>query len=174
MSAKVLFSTCHGSRLYGLSHANSDYDYYTVTDAGSAKAHQSIKELDDTFTVGLGTWMEMCKKGVPQALEAMFSQKEEFDNIGFIRKNYVSGISATDTYLRTIKALCYDGTYKAKRHSLRLALNLYDLQRSGRFNPTLSPNEVDFVSDKANRDSDAVYATAMNIALDRLPPSMVR
>ena len=103
----------------------------------------------------------------------MFSQKAEYDAISFIRNNFRAN-NATDTYLRTIKSFCYDGSYKRKRHSLRLALNLHDLQRYGRFNPTLSPNEIDYVSDRADRDSDAVFATAMNIALDRLEPGMVR
>jgi hypothetical protein len=112
--------------------------------------------------------------GVPQACEAMFSQMAEVDHIAEFRAGYRLGTGALERYLRTITSFCMTQDPKRKRHGLRLALNCYDFQRTGRFDPTLSPNEVDFVTEVSKKDCDVVYAYAMNMALDRLPPRMVR
>jgi hypothetical protein len=161
MDKTVLFKTPHGSHLYGLAHAGSDRDYYTVLDKVKSKrakyAKQKIVGDEDTMTLDFGTWLGQCVSGVPQACEAMFSQMAEVDHIAEFRASF-----------------CMTQDPKRKRHGLRLALNCYDFQRTGRFDPTLSPNEVDFVTEVSKKDCDVVYAYAMNMALDRLPPRMVR
>lgn len=112
------------------------------------------------------SWLQSCVHGVPQALEAMFSTMPLEDRLGDYRANYRVGSTVTETYLRTIKNFCYTAEYKRKRHALRLALNLREIGRYGRFNPTLTDDEVDFVSSVAEKDTDVVYAYAMNIGLD--------
>lgn len=173
-----LFRTVHGSRLYGLAHADSDDDFYSVLDkvktARAKYAKQKIVGDQDTMTVDFGTWLDMCRDGVPQALEAMFSQMPLVDEIADFRLQFRVSTGASDRYLRTITNFCMTQDPKRKRHGLRLALNMYDFTRGGRFNPTLTPNEADYVTEQSKKDCDAVYAIAMNIALDRLPPRMVR
>lgn len=174
----VLFKTVHGSHLYGLAHEHSDNDYYTVLDkvktAKARYAKQKIVDGEDSMVVDFGTWMQMCVNGVPQALEAMFSNSPLVDNISHFRRAFYVSTGAQERYLRTITNFCMTQDPKRKRHGLRLALNMYDFTRYGRFNPTLSPNEVDYVTEQAKKDCDSVYAIAMNIALDRLPPGLVR
>ena len=175
---KVLFKTVHGSHLYGLSHADSDFDYYTVVDkvknAKARYAKQTIVGDEDSMVVDFGTWVEMCVNGVPQALEAMFSKQALVDEIAEFRAGYRVSTGASERYLRTITSFTMTQDPKRKRHGLRLALNMYDFTRAGRFEPELSPNEVDFFTEYAKKDCDSVYAMAMNIALDTLPPGMLR
>lgn len=138
----VLLKTVHGSHLYGLNHEGSDLDYYIVTSSGNSK--QSIKDGIDTNTVSFDKFVKLCFDGVPQALEAMFSQVAEIDEISYFRNGYRAGGSKViDTYRRTIKSLSYDErhTVKYRRHAVRMALNLNDIVRHGRFNPTLSGSD---------------------------------
>lgn len=178
MEKITLFKTQHGSHLYGLAHADSDNDTYTVLDKVKTNrarySKQKITDNDDSMVVDFGTWLEMCRSGVPQALEAMFSQMPIVDHIGPFRSAFRVSTGASERYLRTITSFCYTQDPKRKRHGLRLALNMYDFTRKGFFNPTLTANEAVWVTEQAKKDCDAVYATAMNIALDRLPPGMLR
>lgn len=178
MEHKVLFKTVHGSRLYGLHHADSDHDYYTVLDKVKTNraryAKQKISGEDDSMVVDFGTWLGMCVNGVPQALEAMFSTQSLEDHIAAFRAGFRVSTGASERYLRTITSFTMTQDPKRKRHGLRLALNMYDFQAMGWFNPTMTPNEVDWATEVAKKDCDAVYATAMSVALDRLPPKMLR
>lgn len=177
----VLFKTVHGSRLYGLAHADSDEDFYTVLDkVPNRKARYAKQKIydtgEDSMTVDFGTWLGMCVNGVPQALEAMFASGEavEHDELAHFRAGFRVSTGASERYLRTIRNFCYTQDAKRKRHGLRLALNMHDFTRHGRFNPTLTANEAAYLTEHAKKDCDAVYAMAMNMALDRLPPRMVR
>jgi len=163
----ILFKTVHGSRLYGLSHENSDWDYYTVIDkVKTAKAkyatHKIVDDVD-SLVVDFGTWIDLCQKGVPQALEAMFSQMPIVDEIADFRASFVAGTNY-DAYLRTIKALSFGDTFKHKRHAIRLALEMRDMRATGRFNPTLTPVYVDLVNSLAELRSEHVYDDALAIA----------
>jgi len=178
MEKTVLFKTIHGSHLYGLSHAESDEDFYTVVDKVKTKrakwAKQKIVGTEDTMMLDFGTWVGQCQLGVPQALEAMFSQMALVDELAEFRAAFRVSTGASERYLRTITNFCMTQDPKRKRHGLRLALNMYDFQEHGRFNPTLTPNEADWATEVAKKDCDTVYATAKSVALDRLPPRMVR
>lgn len=179
MEKRVLFKTVHGSHLYGLAHAESDNDFYTVLDkVKNARAKYAKQKISadgtDSMVVDFGTWLDQCVSGVPQALEAMFSQMPLHDELAEFRAGYRVSTGASERYLRTITSFVYTQDPKRKRHGLRLALNMYDFTHTGRFNPTLNDNDVDFVTENAKKDSDAVYSMAMSIALDRLPPRMVR
>lgn len=175
---ETLFKTVHGSRLYGLSHANSDEDFYTVvtkrlTDTRFGRqtraryAKQKINGQEDSMVVDFGTWVEMCKSGVPQALEAMFSNMPVGDDrIADFRRGFRAGPACWERYYRTIKsfALAEDDSIKKRRHALRLALNLRDMSRYGRFNPTLSPDDARYITDMAHKGHDDVYGLALCIA----------
>ena len=178
MEKKVLFKTVHGSRLYGLNHAESDEDFYTVVDkvktARAKWAKQTIVGAEDTMMIDYGTWLMQCVSGVPQALEAMFSTMPLVDNIEHFRSGYRVSTGANERYLRTITSFTMTQDPKRKRHGLRLALNMFDFQHTGRFNPTLTAAEADWATENAKKDCDAVYAMAMSIALDRMPPRMLR
>lgn len=171
MCKEVLFTTVHGSRLYGLAHAGSDEDFYTVVSKVSSKkaryARQSIVDGVDTMVVDFGTWMEQLKFGVPQALEAAFSDMATGDHIAEFRNDFRAGSQVWPTYLRTIKAFSYsdDNPYKRKRHALRLAINLREMRECGRFNPTLTENDAKFISRMAHCSPKQVYGMAMHIAL---------
>ncbi len=176
---EVLFTTVHGSKLYGLAHANSDDDFYTVvtkkeTDSRYGKqtraryAKQTIVGDLDTTVVDFGTWVEMCRKGVPQSLEAMFSTMATEDRIADFRASFRVGTEVYACYFDTIKsfALSEDEGFKKRRHALRLALNLRDLGRYGRFNPTLSKEDVEYITLYATKGHEDVYGLAKMIAWD--------
>lgn len=165
----ILFKTVHGSRLYGLSHDDSDYDYYTVVDRvvkrKASYSTQTIGDGVDSVVVDFGTWVNLCTKGVPQALEAMFSSKAEVDKISHLRAGFrVGSDQVYDRYTRTIKSFAMQDDFKHKRHSLRLALNLRDIRQYGRFNPTLSPVDVEMINSIATLSADAVLNDAVKIA----------
>lgn len=167
----VLFKTIHGSRLYGLAHENSDEDFYTVVDKVKNQkaryARQSIVGDEDSMVVDFGTWVDMCKSGVPQALEAMFSDHAVYDGIEEFRKSFRVGTQVYDRYLRTIKSFALTETdpFKRKRHSLRLALNFKEMRGTGRFNPTLTPAQAAGISDMAELwTGEEVYEFALGLA----------
>lgn len=174
----ILFKTIHGSRLYGFSTDTSDYDYYTVVakkvrhnnkQYRARYAKQKIIGDQDSMVIDFGTWMEQCKHGVPQALEAMFSTAPVGeDRIADFRRSFVCGKGVYNTYLRTIKsfALSEDDGIKKRRHALRLALNMREITERGRFNPTLSAEDARWITDMAHKSHSDVYGLAMYIAYE--------
>lgn len=155
-----LFKTIHGSHLYGLAHESSDTDYYVVVSNQKKKrirfAKQSIIDGIDTMTVDWGTWINQCQLGVPQALEAMFSHRPEFEASGIreFRSAFRCGSTMRATYRRTIDNFLEASDAKRKRHGLRLALNLRDGLRYGYFNPTLSSRQAIWVTYHANHRTE--------------------
>lgn len=165
---KVLFKTPTGSRLYGLAHAGSDYDYYTVVDKVKTKkssySTHTIIDGVDSVVVDFGTWINLCQSGVPQALEAMFSQYAEYDEISEFRAGFRAGTDYSK-YVRTIKALAlHEPTdMKHRRHAYRLATNLIDLRRYNRFNPTLTKTQADYITELATEfGPEACYRKALD------------
>ena len=153
---ELLFSTPHGSRLYGLHHANSDHDRLEVYGFNKFKPKQRIVGDDDVVKASLDRFLLYCEKGVPQYLEAMFSQKATVNRIEFITETYTPNMARMrDTYFRTIKSFWLYGVenddHKRRRHALRLVLNLREAQERGRFNPTLSPEDAAWVTEQAYR-----------------------
>lgn len=165
---EVLFKTPHGSRLYGMAHESSDEDWYTVVVKPPTKKKRysthKIVDNDDSVVVDFGTWLELCRKGVPQALEAMFSGMAVTDKVPALRAGFRVGTEVYDTYLRTIKSFAYGEGYKQRRHALRLALNLRDIREYGRFEPTLTAQEAKDISARAELGSDDVYTMSKLIA----------
>lgn len=166
----MLYKTHHGSTLYGLAHAGSDDDYYVVVNTRRNRrpkyAKQSFADNKDTTTVDWGTWVNFCQMGVPQALEAMFSQMPVYEAEGIreFRNAFRFGSTARDRYVRTIDNFLADGTLKKNRHALRLALNLRDGLRYGRFNPTLSSRQAIWVTYHAKNSSpDELWDMCMRL-----------
>lgn len=150
----VLFSTPHGSHLYGLAHSGSDRDTYTVVTrlphvaqrSRARYARQTIRGDQDEFVIDFSTWLQLCEKGVPQALEAMFSPQPTVDLIRSFRAAYRATPAVVPTYLRTITSFTRSGDWKRRRHAARLALNVRSILRSGRFNPEMDASEVLFAT----------------------------
>ena len=140
---QLLFSTVHGSRLYGLAHAESDFDRFEVYGWIKSRGRQKMYGREDVTKTSFDRFMRYCDKGVPQYLEAMFSEMATEDHIPYIRKNYhVNMTNVRDIYARTIKAFWMRGeeetSMKMRRHALRLLENLHSMESTGRFNPTLT------------------------------------
>jgi len=151
----VLLKTIHGSTLYGLNHADSDEDYYVVTPTNriskAINAKQTIIDGVDTLAVDFASFVELSHKGVPQALEAMFSRKSKSEFFEEYRNSYFAADPEVQrTYMRTIKNFSFSDTFKLRRHSLRLAYNLNEMMHTGRFDPTLSTKTIDTISKGAS------------------------
>jgi hypothetical protein len=102
--------------------------------------------------------------GVPQSLEAMFSQKAVSPFFEEYRQGwYASDPTVIHTYMRTIKSFSLSENdsklkdkdkFKRKRHALRLALNLEELLYRGRFNPTLTPVVAERITRFAEKEGN--------------------
>lgn len=165
----VLFQTIHGSKLYGLSHADSDDDYYRITPTRyvtrKLNAKHKITGDEDVVTVDFASFTKLCQEGSPQALEAMFSRKAVSPFFESYRKNwFASDPNVVAKYIRTIHSFSLNETEKQekyRRHALRLSFNLDELVHTGRFNPTLSPQQVRIVKTLALKDKES-YLTELN------------
>lgn len=162
----ILFKTPSGSALYGMNHKDSDVDYYIISPTryvARQVAKQSIIDGIDTVTVDFSQFTEMAEKGVPQALEAMFSRKASSPYFEAYRQGfYASDPRVIKTYMRTIRSFSlYDASdFKMRRHALRLAFNLNELLHKGRFNPTLPRTFVKDIT-KAATLPDKEYFKAL-------------
>lgn len=153
----LLLKTVHGSRLYGLAHADSDFDRFEVYGWDKGRGRQRITGQDDVTKTTYDRFMRYCEKGVPQYLEAMFSRVAEVDNFPFDRVGYgIHQANTRNTYMRTIKSFWITGVetdnFKLKRHAMRLVLNLRSMQENGRFNPMLNEDQILWVTEMAHRD----------------------
>lgn len=159
----TLLLTHGGSILYGLNHVNSDEDFYRVVKdefyweaigaapSGNRRrmARQTIRGDRDEMTVAFGTFAQFAFDGAPQALESMFSQMATIDHLEEFRTSYYASTgpdSMRENYRRTIHRFCY-GTFKQRRHALRLSINLNQAQESGgKFNPTMTPEDAAYIT----------------------------
>ena len=153
----LLLKTPSGSRLYGLSHSNSDEDWIEVYGWNKSRARQRIVGDQDVLRTSYDRFMRYCDKGVPQYLEAMFSQMCLVNTIKFITDAYVPNMThVRETYNRTIKNFWMNGVenddFKRRRHALRLMLNLEAMEEAGRFNPTLTPQQAEMITHLAMSD----------------------
>jgi hypothetical protein len=142
----LLLRTIHGSRLYGLHHDGSDYDYFEVHGFDKFRSEQSIVDGVDTLRVSLDTFIRRASAGSPQALEAMWSRQAEVDLIPW-RWSFQPDRSLTENlYKRTIKNFSLSPDRKRRRHAWRLNLNYSDFINYGSFNPTLSSDQIDAIN----------------------------
>jgi len=167
---KILYRTIAGSRLYGLEHADSDWDYYTVIDrvpkSKAAYHAHTIVDGIDTTVVDFGTWIADCQANVPQALEAMFSTKADFDQLAFFRSQFRAGTNY-DVYYGIMKRMALTpkwDDFKHRRHIMRLALCIRSMRDSGRFDPTLTESQIEFVNWWGNRPMENTYRAALALS----------
>lgn len=151
----LIFSTVHGSHLYGMAHAGSDQDFYEVYEGGGIDLKQTLIEGIDTVRGPLEAFTRRALTGSHQSCEALFSPVKEFEP--GMREKYgayldgfrVMGGEVFAKYERTIRKFSY-GDFKRRRHAARLALNLRDLRLCGRFNPQLDEDQIKHVNNVAN------------------------
>lgn len=152
-----LLRTVHGSKLYGLDHARSDEDWYIVTPtrylSRKFRKQTIIGDQDVTF-MDFKSFQQLAEKGVPQALETMFSKKGVSPYFQDYRDNYyASDGTVIHTYMRTIKSfsLTEKDPFKRRRHALRLALNMEEILYTGRFDPTLKNYQISQITRYAEK-----------------------
>ena len=134
----ILLRLLIGSHLYGTAHEGSDFDWYEVHH--SIRSGQTLEGDVDTTRFSLGEFMRQADKGVPQALEVMFSPVgwPEVDKLEALRLGFrVNLAQAANTYERTIRAFHRaKPTPKRLAHAQRLSWQREQLIRYGRFDPT--------------------------------------
>lgn len=158
----ILFTTIHGSNLYGLAHENSDLDNYIIVadkNGKKVKPQQTIVNNIDTTLIGLSYFMKQIHKGVPQALEALYSPYAEIDLLTWRHNYFCNSSEVVDTYLRTIKSFILDERhdYKYKKHALRLTYNLNDILQQGFFSPVLSDKQIGNILNVPNLTKEEYY-----------------
>lgn len=138
----LLFETTHGSYLYNLDHADSDFDtwqiYANEIPSPLKYAKQSLSGKQDVVKMNLSTFMLYANRSNHQVLECMFSDKVGTDLIVDLRHNYFININTfVPSYQRNIRALGRRPDLKSKRHAVRMSYNFWEGVQWGRFNPTL-------------------------------------
>lgn len=145
MTENVIFYTVHGSNLYGLAHKSSDMDLFIVTsNTGERYAKHYVENGVDVCEMSLGVFLDRVYSGSHQAVEALFSQGKVWVDERYkpmLDSVKVTGPIVEQKYRRTIRKFCF-GDFKRRRHAMRLALNLHQIHEVGRFNPTLTAEQV--------------------------------
>ena len=149
----IVLETITGSRLYGFAHAGSDHDYYRV--CTDCRNKQTIVNGFDDVRVNLESFVAHVAKGVPQAMEALYSPYKWVHPDYF---GYVSGLEPSQgelvrTYRRTIRHFVLEDTDKHRRHAMRLAVNLADWWDTGSFNPVMPTDLVAEVTEYAKSET---------------------
>ncbi|MFI9629219.1 hypothetical protein [Streptomyces sp. NPDC052042] len=143
---EIIFATPHGSRLYGFQTDSSDEDWLIVTDSRRPRASHTVRDGLDVVQIGWTAFLEHVLAGSHQSVEAAFSHRKLWRDARFrshLDTLLVAGDDVARKYRRTIKAFCF-GDFKRRRHAVRLAQNLSDLRRYGRFNPEMTQREAAF------------------------------
>lgn len=149
---EIIFSTIHGSHLYGLNHPFSDVDTFTVTTADSGP-RQVVAGNRDSVTVGWNAFIAYAFGGSHQSVEALFSPYKQWESHRelepYVRNLRIMGGHVLDKYQRTIKSFAYSDDMKKRRHACRLWLNMQDLRVEGRFNPVMTASQKLWASNLA-------------------------
>lgn len=154
----LLFRGLIGSRMYGLDHADSDYDYYEVWSeiVESRKAVQTVNETEDVTRVSLSRFLLLAMNGSHQALDAMFTPYVEVDKISALRNGFYAGGNVLSDFDRIIKELVAQQNIPKKRmHAVRIAYNMNELHHTGRYNPVLTPQVIKEVKRVSELDGEA-------------------
>lgn len=161
---KNLVTVKAGSNLYNLATPNSDLDLYTIYDF-THKIHRPKKQVQqkidnetDHVKISLERFQEQLLKGVPQALEVLFSTKEhwldwtpewEKRQVELTKLVPANIYNILRTYRRTIIHFFEYSDFKKNRHGFRLLLNAGQLKRFGMIRPTMDAIEVGFINNRA-------------------------
>lgn len=184
---RIVLQTVHGSHLYNLAHAESDYDSYAIFVSPDPRrktyAKQNIdKENNDVTVLNLDNFVQQVNKGVPQALEALYSPvaQRDAEYEPYLNALRPSEGAVWDRYRRTILnfGLHHGGRskarrsrdtdadkYKLARHALRLTVNLNDFMLYGSFNPRLSDRQASYLSTLATAHSTPAFETTLRTML---------
>lgn len=162
MKTKVILRTEHGSHLYGLARPDSDYDYYEIYDflnqryRPKKQALQRIENDLDEVKISLERFTDICFKGVPQAIEVLFSPPEAWvyesgwlDVSAQIKSELGNHMPAVlETYRRTALNFFYStkDPEKKRRHAFRLLLNANELKASGAMHSRLNTEQVELIN----------------------------
>lgn len=176
---KQIGMTPVGSRLYGTHHADSDYDYVMLFTDESKVGLSKYKNLtqrlqgdDDVQRRSLDSFVASCYKGSANDLDVLYStQWEHADNkyapfLNSIRPDYSQ---ARQRFRGFIEGFKEEQTLKATRHMFRVALNGKKLFSQGRYNPTHTDRELDFLNTLANKhqytDGDKKFSLASDFMM---------
>lgn len=161
---KNLVTVKVGSHLYGLARPSSDIDLYTVYDfthknyRPNRQVGQIIDEEVDSVKISWDKFREFVFKGVPQALEVLFSdstfwldwREEWIKKTNSLQEEIDMHIpDILDTYRRTIMNFFAEEDFKKNRHGFRLLLNAGELKTEGWFDPTLAGIQKEYINGKA-------------------------
>ncbi len=144
--SEVIFTTPHGSHLYGLAHENSDRDLFIVTN-GADRMHQHTDGETDVTRVGIYTLLRYAMEGSHQSAEAIFSQEKDWNLnlkhqwLPLVNAVRIGGPVVMRKYRRTVVKFAF-GDFKRRRHACRLYWNAQEMAASYRFNPTMTRGQV--------------------------------
>lgn len=162
----IILVTPTGSRLYGVNRPDSDHDYWAVSLHGK-KSHQTIVKGVDTTIVPLHTFISMVERGVPQALEALWSPLSETDPMW---KPYLDSLRPDiwqARYRHLARQTNNKNVAKHRMNRTRLALNAMALMEHGKYNPVLSAESrgvvVAAARDEALVEEVVSYAKSMMV-----------
>lgn len=172
----LLLKVQAGSRLYGYSTEASDDDYLEVhtepfmisTREAPRQVKQTIIDGIDTIQMTLSTFVERASSGSHQALDAMFAPEPLVDEISALRENFHVGYEIIPTYVRIITKFAVQEGYRKQRHALRAMFNLEDMLKTGRYNPELSQERIDFILEKAHLP----YADFRELLIQKSPVAL--
>ncbi|MFT4258035.1 hypothetical protein [Microbacterium sp.] len=158
--------TEHGSRLYGLAHEGSDFDFFAVYD-DDRLMRRWVEGDSDCTEVGLPRFLELAFSGSHQSVEALFSRQKFWWPAGekwrpMLDAARVSGADVFEKYEHTIRKFCF-GDFKRRRHAVRLSINLRYLRRFGRFDPHLSTSDARYASWMAEGLTGADLASRLGV-----------
>lgn len=158
----AIFTTIHGSHLYGLAHANSDRDTFTVVtddhDFGDQPTRQQVTgfgdQRTDDLTFRLTEFIKRAHNGSHQPLEALFSPLKEWNPEQIHWAPWLASIRITSpdafhAYERTIRKFAF-GDFKRRRHAVRLSGNLIALRGLGWFSPVMEWQDAEWATELAN------------------------
>ena len=162
MTTGSILRTIHGSHLYGTNHAGSDVDWYEVCLTG--KNHQSVVNGVDTAKVNLETFTSGIDKGVPQAIEALFSPFGVYDEHWrpFLASLKPNINNARHTYRRTIKSQFLDGSIKGTKHAVRLSWNIIELETNGWYSPRLDQEYLDMLASLTTDEAQRIVGVVLD------------
>lgn len=172
MKTKTILTCFHGSHLYGMSTPQSDVDIYSVytyinhryrphlRKQAKQKMTQNEQTLEDKMVVSIDRFSDFCMKGVPQAIEVLYSSPEHWiefhpdwiENSNLIKSKVINRHQlpvVMETYRRTAYRFVTNDDFKKNRHAMRLCLNAQQLRATGVMQPTLSPEVVTKLSEHA-------------------------
>lgn len=162
--SEIIFTTVHGSHLYGLAHEGSDQDSMIVYRDSREPVHKKSGD-DDVIHVGLAPLLRYAEGGSHQYIEGLFSEKKIWHDDSY--KALIDGFrippaNIREKYRRTIHRLCF-GTEKHRRHAIRLAFFFRNLELGdGRANPTLTGTERILLRSIASRwEGESLYKFLM-------------